>query len=207
MAAGSGELDMQLQDYFDKLAPTWDEGVTQREAVRLGEIVRALEIKAGSYVLDIGSGTGVLLPFLAEAVGTEGRIIALDFSREMLLRARTKNSFSIAVCIQADVLAIPLQDNCVDLVLCNGVFPHFSDKVGAMKEISRVLRNDGRLVICHTMSREAINCLHRSIGGVVGKDFLPDEVELKGMAKRAGLAITSLEDNSRRYLVIGEKEA
>lgn len=198
---------MQLQEYFDRLALTWDEGVTQEGVALLGEIVRGLEIRAGSRVLDIGSGTGVLLPFLAEAVGTEGRIIALDFSRKMLLQAKAKESSSGAAYTQADVMAIPLQGNCVDLVLCNSTFPHFSDKVGAMKEMIRVLRNDGRLVICHTMSREAINCLHRSIGGVVGNDFLPGEVELKEMAKLAGLAITSLEDGSRRYLVIGEKEA
>jgi ubiquinone/menaquinone biosynthesis C-methylase UbiE len=198
---------MQLQEYFDQLAPTWDEELTSERLKCLGNIVKELGIGPGYYVLDIGSGTGILLPFLIAGLGDEGKIVALDFSAEMLGQAQAKNFPPIVGFAQADVLAIPLADNSMNLVICNSVFPHFNDKVKALKEIARVLRNNGRLVICHTMSRAMINKLHQSIGGVVANDLLPDESQLRGLIKQAGLKITHFEDSPERYLVIAEKRA
>ena len=198
---------MQLQEYFDQLAPAWDKELTRERLKCLGDIVKELGIKPGYYVLDIGSGTGVLLPFLIAELGDEGKIVALDFSAEMLGQAKAKNFQPVVGFAQADVLAIPLADNSVDLALCNSAFPHFDDKVKALKEIARVLRNNGRLVICHTMSREMLNRLHQSIGGIVASDLLPDEFQLRGLLKQAGLRVTHFEDSPERYLVIAEKSA
>jgi ubiquinone/menaquinone biosynthesis C-methylase UbiE len=196
---------MQLQGYFDRLAPTWDKELTPERLKCLGSIVKELGIKPGYHVLDIGSGTGVLLPFLTIELGSKGRIIALDFSADMLVQAQAKSFPPIVGFAQADVLAIPLADNSVDLAICNSVFPHFGDKVKALKEIARVLKNNGRVVICHTMSRAMINQLHQSVGGVIANDLLPDESQLRGLIKQAGLRITRFEDNQERYLVIAEK--
>jgi ubiquinone/menaquinone biosynthesis C-methylase UbiE len=158
-------------------------------------------------VLDIGSGTGVLVPLLTAKLGGEGKIVALDFSVEMLVRAQAKHFAPIVGFAQADVLAIPLADDSVDLTMCNSAFPHFGDKAKALKEIARVLRDKGRLVICHTMSREMINQLHQSIGGAVANDLLPDEFHLREMIKQARLKITHFEDGPERYLVIAENSA
>jgi ubiquinone/menaquinone biosynthesis C-methylase UbiE len=198
---------MQLQEYFDQLATTWDEELTPERLKCLGNIVKELGIKPGYHVLDIGSGTGVLLPFLITELGGEGKIVALDFSAEMLLQAQAKNFPPIVGFAQADVLAIPLTDSSVDVATCNSAFPHFNDKVKALKEIARVLRNNGRLVICHTMSREMVNRLHQSVGGVIANDLLPDESQLRALTKQAGLNVTRFEDNPERYLVIAEKSA
>ena len=208
MAASSvNRLAMQLQEYFDQLAPTWDNELTSERLKSLGNIVKELGIEPGYHVLDIGSGTGVLLPFLIAELGDEGKIVALDFSEEMLCQAKAKNFSPIVRFAQADVLAIPLADNSVDLAICNSAFPHFDDKARALKEIARVLRNNGRLVICHTMSRTMINQLHQSIGGAVANDLLPDEFQLRGLIKQAGLKVTHYEDSPERYLVIAEKSA
>ena len=198
-------MTMQLQGYFDRLAPTWDKELTPERLKCLGSIVKELGIKPGYHVLDIGSGTGVLLPFLTIELGSKGRIIALDFSADMLVQAQAKSFPPIVGFAQADVLAIPLADNSVDLAICNSVFPHFGDKVKALKEIARVLKNNGRVVICHTMSRAMINQLHQSVGGVIANDLLPDESQLRGLIKQAGLRITRFEDNQERYVVIAEK--
>ena len=199
---------MQLQEYFDQLAPTWDQELTTREKLKsLSNIVKELDIKPGYYVLDIGSGTGILLSFLIAELGDEGKIVALDFSAEMLCQAKAKKFEPIVDFAQADVFAIPLADNSVDLAMCNSAFPHFDDKARALEEIARVLRNNGRLVICHTMSRKMINQLHQSIGGAVANDLLPDELQLKRLIKQAGLKVTHFEDGPERYLVIAEKSA
>ena len=198
---------MQLQEYFDQLAPAWDKELTTERLQCLGNIVKELGIKPGYRILDIGTGTGVLLPFLTKELNGEGSVIALDFSAEMLVQAQAKAFQPVVGFAQADVLAIPLADNCVDLTICNSVFPHFSDKAKALKEMGRVLKSKGRLVICHTMSREALNRLHQTVGGVVANDLLPDESQLGALIKRAGLRITHFEDSPKRYLVIAEKRA
>jgi ubiquinone/menaquinone biosynthesis C-methylase UbiE len=198
---------MQLQEYFDQLAPTWDKELTGERLNCLGNIVKELGIEPGNYVLDLGSGTGVLLPFLVAELSDEGKIVALDFSTEMLCQAKAKNFQPIVGFAQADVLAIPLADSSVDLAMCNSAFPHFNDKARALEEITRVLRKNGRLVICHTMSRKMINQLHQSIGGAVTNDLLPDEFQLKRLIKQAGLKVTHFEDGPERYLVIAEKSA
>jgi ubiquinone/menaquinone biosynthesis C-methylase UbiE len=208
MAASSvSGLAMQLQEYFNQLAPTWDKELTSEKLRCLGKIVRELAIRPGYHILDIGSGTGVLLPFLIVELGGEGKIVALDFSAEMLIQAQSKNFPPIVGFAQADVLTIPLDDSSVDLAICNSAFPHFDDKAKALKEIARVLKNNGRVVICHTMSRDTLNQLHQSIGGVVANDLLPDEFRLRGLLKQARLKITHFEDSPERYLVIAEKSA
>jgi len=208
MAASSvNRLTMQLQEYFDQLAPAWDKELTPERLSCLGKIIKELGIKAGDRVLDIGSGTGVLVPFLIAELGNEGTVVALDFSLEMLVQAQAKDFPAIVGFAQADVLDIPLANNSVDLAICNSAFPHFSDKAKALKEIARVLGDNGRLAICHTMSREMLNRLHQSIGGAVANDLLPDEFHLRKLITQAGLRITQFEDGPERYLVIAKKSA
>jgi ubiquinone/menaquinone biosynthesis C-methylase UbiE len=198
---------MQLQNYFDQLAPVWDEEVTRERLECLSNIIRELDIKHGSHVLDVGSGTGILLPFLTQAMDHTGKILALDFSTKMLHQAKTKVFSPIVDYIQADVTAIPLASSYIDLAICNSAFPHFSDKAKALREIARVLKDSGRLVICHTASREAINQLHQSIGGAVANNLLPHEFQLRKLIKHADLKITYLENSPKRYLVIAERQA
>jgi ubiquinone/menaquinone biosynthesis C-methylase UbiE len=208
MAANAGDrLAMQLQRYFDQLAPSWDDELGPERLESLREIVKELGIRPGHHILDIGSGTGVLLPFLLAETRGKGEVVALDFSAEMLNQAQAKNFPPTVRFAQADVVAIPAGDNSVDLAICNSAFPHFADKVKALREIARVLKNNGRVAICHTTGREALNKLHQAIGGAVADDLLPDELEMRGLIKQAGLKITHYEDRPERYLVIAEKTA
>ncbi len=196
---------MQLKKYFDELAPTWDELITEETHHRIAAIVGQLDIRPGYCILDVGSGTGVLLSFLTANMNAEGRIIALDISGHMLREGKGNHVPSITEFIQADAMVVPLADRSIDMAICNSVFPHFSHKVRALEEMARVLKNNGSLIICHTMSRDMINQLHQSIGGVVAHDLLPDESQLRQQMTQAGLRITHFEDRAERYLVIAEK--
>ena len=188
---------MNHREYFDQIAAEWDELLEEETIARLREIVAGLEIRPGARVLDVGTGTGVLLPLLLEK---GGRVVALDLSWEMLKRARAK-SYPVAY-VQGDAQNLPLPDGAFDWVICNAVFPHFPDKLRALREIRRVLKDGGRLVICHTASREAINEIHRSIGGVVANDTIPPEGEMRRLFSEAGLDESVVRDEPDRYLAL-----
>ena len=196
---------MNHREFFDQAAVEWDALEVEETQTRLREIVTGFGIEPGSAVLDVGSGTGVLLPLLLEATDGEGQIVALDFSGEMLSRAQAKGH-PVAY-VQGDAQRLPFPAETFDWVICNAVFPHFPDKRRALDEASRVLREGGRLVICHTASRQTINEFHHSVGGVVARDTIPDEKVMRQLLRAAGLGEVRVWDEPDRYLALGQRDA
>jgi len=192
-----------IRTYFNQRAVVWDETSSETDMTRLELMVKRLNIKPGSTVLDVGSGTGVLIPFLLSRVGREGRLVALDFAEEMLDRARAKGFNGVAY-LHADVTSIPVGDEVFDVVVCYSSFPHFQDKLTALAEINRVTKGGGRLLICHTSSRAMINHFHRQIPAVA-KDTIPDEPEMQLMLSVAGFTDIKIEDSSQSYLARARK--
>lgn len=189
--------------FFDALASSWDETV---DPVRIRDILAKAEVGFGHTVLDVGSGTGILLPFLLEAVGPEGRVFALDISPAMLERSKAKG-FKRVEYICAPAEAIPLDDNTCDVVVCYRAFPHFADKLAATKEMSRVLVPGGRIVIAHPQSREELNELHRNMDGPVRGDFLPDDETMMMLMKSAALADVRICNGPSGYMLLAVKPA
>jgi ubiquinone/menaquinone biosynthesis C-methylase UbiE len=194
---------MNHRQFFDRIATEWDELEVEETYTRLREIVGGLGIEPGSTVLDVGTGTGVLVPLLLEATDGKGQIVALDFSGQMLRRAQAKGH-PVAY-VQGDAQRLPFPAESFDWVICNAVFPHFPDQRRALSEASRVLRQGGQLVICHTASRQTINEMHHSVGGVVAHDTLPDEKAMRQLLRRAGLGEVRVWDQPDRYLALGRR--
>ena len=196
---------MNHREYFNQLAGRWDKMTSEETRSRLPEMIRDLIIKPGDTVLDVGGGTGILLPLLYEAAGNESKIISLDIAEEMLKRARNNSYPRNIHYVHADVTAIPLAGETFDVVICYSCFPHFPDKAKALAEMARVLRSSGRLAICHTASRHEINKLHESVGDVIGNDTIPDEATMRDMLKASGLKPIEVRDEAHRYLAIAAK--
>ena len=66
--------------YFNEQSQIWDEKIAEKDISKLERIAACLTIEPGATILDVGTGTGVFLPYLLKKVGTEGRILALDSS-------------------------------------------------------------------------------------------------------------------------------
>lgn len=73
----------------DRMAETLD-SPTRAEGMRLPDVVQMLKLKPGDSVADIGTGTGILVPFLSPAVGAGGRVYAEDIFPDFLDRVRAK---------------------------------------------------------------------------------------------------------------------
>ena len=192
--------------YFNERADIWDESIAEKDATKLEHMAKRLHIKSGSIVLDVGTGTGVFLPFLLRVVGRQGRIVALDFAERMLRKARAKGFDRGIAYLQADVGHIPARPQSFDAIVCYSSFPHFPDKPKALGELKRVIKKGGQLLICHTSSRAQINAIHRQVPAVKN-DTLPDEAEMQGMLAVAGFTGIRIEDKSDSYLVSAEKTA
>jgi arsenite methyltransferase len=108
------------------------------------------DIKAGNHVLDLGSGAGNDC-FVARAiVGETGKVTGLDFSEDMLEKARQnarKLGYSNVEFIRGDIEDIPLPDQGIDVVVSNCVLNLVPDKEKAFAEIMRVLKPGGHFCI------------------------------------------------------------
>ena len=193
-----------IRTYFNQKAAIWDEDIAEKDTAKLERMAERLNIEPGSIVLDVGTGTGVFLPFVLDRVGTGGRTIALDIAEQMLHKAQAKGVRGNVDYLQADITNIPLRDNIFDIVVCYSSFPHFQDKLRVLKDISRVMKTGGRLLICHTSSRVAINEIHSQIP-VVEKYLIPDIDEMQQLLSAAGFTGISIEDDSDSYLASAEK--
>jgi len=192
------------RDFFNSRAATWDDEVAEKDASRLEAMAERLDIRLGASVLDIGTGTGVFVPFLLNKIGSEGKLVCLDFAEEMLKIAKTKGFKGKISYLCTDIENNRLADNSFDAVVCYSVFPHFNDKVKAFKEIYRLLKKGGNLFICHTSSRQAINEVHQSIPEVCNHLF-PENEDTRRMLSEVGFEDIIINDGKDNYMVIARK--
>jgi len=201
-------VNRRIRDFFDRLAGDWDATVCPQHGPRLTTLTRTLPIPADARILDVGTGTGVMLPLLASLDGTGRMVTGIDLSFEMVRMAarRADCAPGAATCAQADAMALPFAADSFDWIICNSVFPHFVDQQACVNELARTLKSGGGFVVCHSQSREAINAFHQSRGGLIGGHQLPAEDGMRAIMANAGLRVTRYEDAGDHYLLLAAKE-
>lgn len=191
--------------FFDAHAHGWEErGYPADVRGRLEVLVDCFGIEPGEKILDVGCGEGVLVPYLLDRLGPSGFVVELDISLEMLKGAARKSARQIQ-CVWAGVETLPLVDADFDRVICFASFPHFANPVKALKQIHRVLKSAGTLVIAHLLSRDEI-ARHHAKSTVVLGDELPEEAAMRELMTQTGFCVRRLEDRPGRYLLIATKE-
>ena len=192
------------RDFFNEQAEHWDKMVAEKDASKLEQMVGRLRIKRGDRILDVGAGTGVLLPYLLKKVGGGGEVIALDHAEKMLSKAKAKDFKERIDFLCADVMTLPIESGIIDAVICYSSLPHFPDKAKAMIEIKRVLKKDGWVFVCHTVGSEHINQIHRQIH-LVQNDLLPDAIEMTTLLSKAVFTEIQVEDKADSYFASARK--
>jgi ubiquinone/menaquinone biosynthesis C-methylase UbiE len=133
-------------------------------ALGVGNHLRFGEIEQGETILDLGCGAGIDSILAAHRTGPGGRVIALDFLPEMLMRtaaAADEAGLDNVETLEAEIEAIPLPAASVDHVISNGVVNLAPRKRRVLAECARVLRPGGKLSIADL---------------TVGDDELPPEI-------------------------------
>ena len=189
------------REFFNQMAPTWDQRFHTPEMVeRLPQLISLFQLQKGAKIIDVGAGTGGIIPYLLEAIGPEGSLWAIDFAEEMVKIGRMKFQKECRVVFDlASVENLPYRDQFFDHVVCFGAFPHFGNKERALEEMGRVLKTGGSLVIAHALSSVALRSHHQNCGPV-SSDFLPEEGEMRALLKKAGFQVKRLIDEPKRYL-------
>jgi len=193
-----------IETFFNEKAAIWDKTIAEKDVAKLEEMAIWLDIEPGSTVLDVGTGTGVFVPFILSKIGRNGRLVCLDLAEEMLKRARAKGFEGNIEYICSDITNSRFADDTFDAVVCYSSFPHFQDKPKALGVINRVLKIGGGLFICHTSSRNTINEIHRQTPEVQ-KDLIPEEGEMRQLLLAAGFAEIYIVDGDDRYLTSAKK--
>lgn len=102
-------------------------------------VIAALDLRSARRVLDVGTGSGALVPHLRIAA-PGARVVGLDPSRRMLRFGRDATSL---LAIEGDAVSLPLRDSSVDGALLAYVLFHLSDPAAAMTEVARVVGPGG----------------------------------------------------------------
>lgn len=134
------------KNYFNEIANNWD---AMRNSF-FSEDVRKVsyelaDIQKEKIAADIGAGTG----FITEGLLKVGlQVIAIDQSENMLQTLQEKFSeYPTLSCLIGDSDSLPLEDNSVDYAFANMFLHHVTDPLIAIKEIFRILKDGGKLVI------------------------------------------------------------
>ena len=114
---------------------------------RLREVLRP---EPGERVLEIGPGTGYYTLDIAEWVGADGRVEIFDLQQEFLDHVggrAAERGLRNVIPTQGDATALPYEDGSMDAVVLTAVLGEIPDPVAALREIRRVLKPGGRLVV------------------------------------------------------------
>lgn len=195
---------MGQADFFNSVAKNWDNMINVDES-KINYLLNKLKIQEDDEILDIGTGTGVLIPFLNERVCT-GRIKGVDISEGMLEVAKSK--FNHLSNVDFDLVNVEKEElkYQYDKIILYSMYPHLENKTQTISNLVKdSLKEDGILIIAHSDSREFLNNLHRNSDERVHESILMEINEQKNVFINAGLKVIEAFENDEMYYVVIEK--
>jgi ubiquinone/menaquinone biosynthesis C-methylase UbiE len=192
--------------YFNSLAAEWDcIPAAPNSADRISTFLKRSHRAGARRVLDIGCGTGILVPELLNFYGSATCLVEFDLAEDMLRVNSTKFTGTSIGRVCADAQIMPFSDACFDLAVCFSALPHMPDKHAALRQILRILRPGGVFCVGHLSGSRELNAFHGSLEGPVAVDILPPAAALAQMLKDLGAVEIEAEESPEWYFVRAEK--
>ena len=194
------------REFFNALAESWDT-TRAHDPARLRELTARTGIGPGDAVLDVGCGTGVLIPFLREYVGDSGCVLGIDIADNMVKIAADKFArFDNVAVRRADIMEFST-DCLFQHVTCLNFFSHIQDRPAFLRKvIGEWLAPEGFLHVFHDISRTRVNAIHGE-SKTVKKDRLPPCGEVGELFRAAGFIVEVCFETDESYFVRGRKPA
>lgn len=132
--------------YFEEVAEKWDRMQQSFFSSNVRDAaLAAARVKAGKLAADLGAGTG----FITEGLVQAGlKVIAVDQSEAMLAEMKKKFADMKGIDYRiGESEFLPIEDNSLDFVFCNMYLHHVESPLSSIKEMTRVLKSGGKVVI------------------------------------------------------------
>jgi demethylmenaquinone methyltransferase/2-methoxy-6-polyprenyl-1,4-benzoquinol methylase len=189
----------QVAAFFNRLAPNWDTSHSHN-ADKIERILDYADIRPRSSILDVGCGTGILFPFYLNR--DVSLVTGVDLSSGMIARAREKYPDPRIQLIIGD--AAQLQLGTFDRCVVYSALPHFKNAAKLIAKLSLDLKQNGRLTVAHSESREMIDQRHNGSAHDVSVGLMPaSELEL---LFSPFFHVDTIIDNDEMYIVSGIKK-
>jgi ubiquinone/menaquinone biosynthesis C-methylase UbiE len=188
------------RETFDRLYRLFEPPLPEGVPERLEKIVEHGKISRGDTVLDVGSGTGILIPLIKKY---EPRwIYACDLSVAMLDQLNSKKYPDVET-IVADVRDLRLPAGSIDVVFINACYGNIVDKPGAFSNLSRMMTPQGRMVISHPLGKSFIRSMRERASFPL--DAFPEKPEAERLFRPFGFEIETFIDEPSLYLLVALK--
>lgn len=192
---------MDDREFFDKIAGTWDENEVLSTPIKINQVLDYFDLHENQDILDLGTGTGVLLPFITQRIGENGKILAVDFSEGMLSQAKRKYSNLTPTLsfrnLDFENDLIPGQ---FDRIILYCVYPHLHSPVETLKWLEKVnLKEEGLISIAFPTGPDFINNIHKERHS--DSDILPSPEILTQYLVSNGLDAYVASDSEECYVV------
>lgn len=197
-----------FNEHAEKWIDMWYKDETSGDHDKHGKdferLFSLLPLKAGDRVLDVGCGTGILVPYVLDRIGTAGMLFELDYAEKMIETNRKLHREPNISFLVAEAESAQLEDASCDVIICFSCFPHFHDKKKAMANLSRILKSEGIIAVSHFESSEGIKKHHGSCHAVM-HDHLPDKSDMYALFQKEGLKIDLFIDEPGFYFTRAKK--
>ena len=189
--------------FFDKYARDWDNYHTHREYDVIKDVFsRRVRLPIESRVLDVGAGTGIIIPFLQEQ--NINSLVAIDISQSMAHQFKIKHP-NVPI-FRVDYCYHPFRDHTFDIIIIFNAFPHFKNPALVFANSFSLLKTNGNLIISHSMTREELNA-HHGVGkaGIFSQDILISDQQFQQLYQDNGFSDIQV-DNSNYFFSCGNKK-
>ncbi|MDG4823183.1 methyltransferase domain-containing protein [Asanoa sp. WMMD1127] len=187
--------------FFAVRAATWDTRFGDDLPAYAAAVAEA-GLPTGGTAVDVGCGTGRALPALRAAVGPTGHVLGVDLTPEMLAVAAERSGPGRAALVLGDARRLPLRAATADAVFAAGLVAHLPDPTEGLRELARITRPGGRLVIFHPSGRVALATRH---GRTVRPDEPLSEGPLTAGTAAAGWRLDRYDDAPHRFLALATR--
>lgn len=181
------------------------------------DLIETAALHPQERVLDVACGTGVMTRLALERVGSGGSVTGLDINPGMIAVARSVTPTEQPVeWLEAGAESIPLPDESYDAVLCQMGLQFMPDKQAALREMLRVLKPGGRLIINVPGPTPGIfSVIEDALEHHIGKDAvqlvnmvfsLHDTTELQNLLNGAGFGDVSIQSYTKQLNLPAPKE-
>ncbi|MGE3313857.1 MAG: class I SAM-dependent methyltransferase [Planctomycetaceae bacterium] len=166
-------------------AAPWLERPQREREEQLTKMVKALQLKPGMVVADVGAGSGVISVRMARFVGAKGKVLAVDIQEEMLellSRKLDQRKIKNVEPVLGTIRSPRLEEGTVDLAIMVDVYHEFSHPYEMMLGISRAMKPGGRVVFVEFRKEDRevpIKLVHKMSIDQVKQEMSPPEFRLR----------------------------